>query len=375
MDARDIQADHAPQAAQAPAPVDYRKGRIGFSFRRLVRAIVVVPWVVMALGSTSALAFAWLLPQRLDDLDPQYLRLATIAFYIRTYQHFMALSFGVVFVGLMLCGLRRSAALALMVGVAAAWPIFSHKLVLPDFVSGQTTVESNSPGLRVMSANLWVNNRDVNALVAEIERVDPDVLVVQELTSWQWQAINEHFSKKLKYSDLPRITGVANIWSKYPLKADPVTLTTDYGAFRATQVDWNGKAVAVYGVHLVSPSRAWAIGRNRQQVHQLLTHLHTETRPTIIVGDFNATSLSAQLIAVERSGLKDAFKTASTEWLGLSWRPREGQFAQLGFWIGARIDHLFYSPEFKVASYRTGNDIGSDHLPIIVELQLPDTKK
>lgn len=37
------------------------------------------------------------------------------------------------------------------------------------------------------------------------------------------------------------------------------------------------------------------------------------------------------------------------------------------------IDHCLVSSEFTVKNIKTGNDIGSDHLPLIIELSLIDS--
>jgi len=359
MDPTHIQASHSPQA-QTKVVVVSESPR--FSLVRLIRTLVALPVFLCAVTATLLIAFAWLLPQRLEEDSQPYITYVKYAFYLRVFQlHLAGLLLLATFV-LLLCGWKRSALLSVLVAIAAASPFVVHLF--------QPAPAATGTPLRVMAANLWVQNKGGPELVAEIRRVDPDVLIIQELTATQWQLIRDNFGGIYKYSDLPRLNGVAAMWSKYPLKPDPATIVTKFGAFRAAELDWNGTPVALYGVHLVSPSGDWSIARNRQQIAQLIRQIEGEKRPLIIAGDFNAPALSAQLIALSRANLKDAFASVSKEWLGLSWRPRDGPLSPLGFLIGARIDHVFYSPQFKATKYETGNDIGSDHLPIVVELEL-----
>jgi endonuclease/exonuclease/phosphatase (EEP) superfamily protein YafD len=40
-------------------------------------------------------------------------------------------------------------------------------------------------------------------------------------------------------------------------------------------------------------------------------------------------------------------------------------------WLGSPVDHVAVSPDVAVLRYGVGADIGSDHLPVIVEVRLP----
>ena len=86
--------------------------------------------------------------------------------------------------------------------------------------------------------------------------------------------------------------------------------------------------------------------------------------PKICVGDLNTTTWSRYFKDfVEQSGMRSV-----REGFGIlaSWptflRPK---------WMMIPIDHCFVSDDIRVVNAFVGERIGSDHLPLIVELELP----
>jgi endonuclease/exonuclease/phosphatase family metal-dependent hydrolase len=88
------------------------------------------------------------------------------------------------------------------------------------------------------------------------------------------------------------------------------------------------------------------------------------TRPdaTVLLGDLNLTPYApafARLVA--ESGLRDALD-------GVAWRPTW----QAGFWpLALPIDHVLVPRGACVVGHEIGPDVGSDHRPLRVTLQLP----
>ncbi len=85
-----------------------------------------------------------------------------------------------------------------------------------------------------------------------------------------------------------------------------------------------------------------------------------ETRPTVIMGDFNLVRESA-IYRRWWSDLTNAFGTVGT---GLGWTKRTAFF-------GVRIDHLLSGGGVVPRSARVGPELGSDHRPLMVEVSLP----
>lgn len=96
--------------------------------------------------------------------------------------------------------------------------------------------------------------------------------------------------------------------------------------------------------------------------------------PVIITGDFNFTREQPPYqVMMDDSGLR-IIDTA----------PAKAPGTACGFEVGSRpcsaIDYIFHSPHFKSKNYKVVQDndgtyYPSDHLPVIVSLTLPETKK
>jgi vancomycin resistance protein VanJ len=83
------------------------------------------------------------------------------------------------------------------------------------------------------------------------------------------------------------------------------------------------------------------------------------TPPTLVAGDFN-TPVESQIFQDHWGDLADAFSTAG---FGLGMTRNNG-------WIKARIDHVLTGPGWYPEHVAIGRDVGSDHLPVIVDLTL-----
>lgn len=81
--------------------------------------------------------------------------------------------------------------------------------------------------------------------------------------------------------------------------------------------------------------------------------------PSIVLGDFN-TPVESRIFQRHWGDLDDAFSVAGT---GLGMTKHNG-------WIRARIDHVLVGPEWRVDRVTMGDQMGSDHRPLIVDLTL-----
>jgi endonuclease/exonuclease/phosphatase (EEP) superfamily protein YafD len=78
----------------------------------------------------------------------------------------------------------------------------------------------------------------------------------------------------------------------------------------------------------------------------------------IVAGDFNTPSES-RIFRRHWGDLTDAFTAAG---VGLGMTKYNG-------WIRVRIDHVLADPSLRIVGARVGQDAGSDHLPLIVDIE------
>ena len=155
------------------------------------------------------------------------------------------------------------------------------------------------------------------------------------------------------------------------------------GGFARGLYRWEGATIAVYNVHLHSFSgqRPWQEGwrgvlslsawaealrayradfRTRaEQARAIRQLIDAETRPFLVVGDFNSTP-GSWVYAHLSKGLQDAFGRAGAGW-GATFP------AQLRL---VRIDFVLASAEWEVRRAHVSTTVMSDHIPVVAELAL-----
>lgn len=304
--------------------------------------------------------FAWLLPQRLDNVGGVYVWCASLSFFVRVFQLHIAAVVALLAAVLFVCRRRRFALGTLL---------FAMLLLAPfarDYLPKHPPAPASST-LRVMSMNLYYRNRDEAAIVRAIEAANPDVIVLVEVTPWSLEnVIQKHLLSKYEYVNQPRFDGVGTVLSRVPYRiGDPAE--NEGGSFGRSPVlfDVGGREIALYAVHLVSPGHTWLIRQNRQQVLHLSEIVRAEKRPAIIAGDCNFSQLTPNAAALHDVGMRSAHELIGFG-LGNTWGPR--WYPSINWLPGVRIDHIWLSKELTATRSEVGLDTGSDHRPVIADI-------
>lgn len=220
--------------------------------------------------------------------------------------------------------------------------------------------------LRLVSANLG-NGRAESAAFAElIDRLQPDVAAVQEITPHQAGALTE----VLPYGELAPsqwFVGMG-IALRRPGTARPVRLGYR-DAWVADVAADNGASVEVLNVHIRAPHLLppWrTIRLRREQLHAIEAYLEeSPDAPRAVVGDLNSTAQWPLYRRLARN-LTDAAVAPARQRGG---RPE-------GTWTPSpdirpffRIDHILVCglevDDFRVAPIR-----GSDHCAVVADVRL-----
>ena len=146
---------------------------------------------------------------------------------------------------------------------------------------------------------------------------------------------------------------------------------------------WQGQRIVVYNIHLhsFSGNRPWEEGWRRmfslgawekalrayrtdfrtraEQARMIRRLIDAETRPFLVLGDFNSTPGSWVYAHLSR-GLHDAFGRAGSGW-GATFPARIPLI---------RIDFILASKEWEVRRAHTSSTVVSDHVPVVAELVL-----
>jgi endonuclease/exonuclease/phosphatase (EEP) superfamily protein YafD len=212
--------------------------------------------------------------------------------------------------------------------------------------------------IRLMSFNNWLVNGNVEALTQEIERDDPDILLMFEFGPEQ-QALKGRLRGRYGFQDDCLHLEDCNIavFSKFPI-AD----FESHGAWegppmiRATFGKELGE-LTVIGTHTI---RFPYLRAQLTQLGVLGDLVRKLSGPRIVAGDFNATPTSRMLSVFESRSLLRRLDDFLPTW------PARLQLPQLA------IDHIFASDEVKsLEKVRIGGNAGSDHFPLIVRVAGP----
>ena len=256
--------------------------------------------------------------------------------------------------GLMLA-LGRWHRTALVVGLVAA---LNAAAVLPLFIG--PAARPHTADVRVMSFNLLSDNTNYDAVIDFIADQSPDVVVLHE-ASRPWEEalaaadlgyeITRGRTEDLIFGSLVLTRPGSQVQSFGFQVSDP----------RAIEVVLPS-GVAVLGIHPLAPFPDDQTERRRFQFEFAGLWAASREGPKVIVGDFNASPWSDPFRRLRTdTGLRNSQAGYGLE---LSYPADANPLLQVS------IDHLLHSPDLVVADRRLGPPLGSDHLPLVVDLSL-----
>jgi endonuclease/exonuclease/phosphatase (EEP) superfamily protein YafD len=230
----------------------------------------------------------------------------------------------------------------------------------------KTPRQEPSYPLKLLFANVESRNNHFADFIRYVMEEDPDVVIIQEATeSWihQLHVLEERFPY---HKALPRhgSVGIA-LYSRLPVEQfEVLALGSERLPGLLARLNRGGGVLSVVTVHPRPPLRPHAFRQRNEQLRDAASIVQALPAPKILVGDLNTSlwsSYYAQLI--RHTGLSNARQ-------GFGLRPTWPTYmpVQVGM---IPIDHCLVSPDIRVLQMRTGRPIGSDHLPIVVDLVIP----
>jgi endonuclease/exonuclease/phosphatase (EEP) superfamily protein YafD len=130
----------------------------------------------------------------------------------------------------------------------------------------------------------------------------------------------------------------------------------------------NGKAYRIAGLHLPWP---FLPEQQEQAVNQLIATINGWSEPRILAGDFNLTPWSWKLNKLLWQTRLKRHGSFERSWPVLKQFTSAGAISQVPLPALLLIDNVLASPEITADLFETGENLGSDHLPIVVRMMLP----
>ena len=238
----------------------------------------------------------------------------------------------------------------LFLGFPLAVSLTFASYLIPSSDTGARAGET----LKASVANIYSGNLDTSRLQAWLEQNPTDLLGIIENTPQHDQALRELGFEHLILHPRQSNFGLALLCRTPPTRA---TILDEDSPFPSILAEFQNYQVLLS--HPVPPISKEAREVGDLQMLQLTNLLQLGSKPTIVMGDFNATPWDARMLPLREAGYRDA---------------RRG-FGFLATWPVGRpymqipIDHIFVDDSFQVLDCARGPDIGSDHYPLRATLQ------
>jgi endonuclease/exonuclease/phosphatase (EEP) superfamily protein YafD len=218
------------------------------------------------------------------------------------------------------------------------------------------------PTLRLLVANVWYPGHDYAPLLDLVEREKPDVVALIELTEDWAEGVSSGLAA-YRHRTLQAQSGAygIGIYSRVPLKdARIVYPAAGWPAVARASVTVDARSVELFVVHGPAPIRRAVAARHRDFMRGLGTLAADAGETALVCGDFNAAPWTAPY-----QELRDRGRLERDD----PWRPFEWTYPVWNRLLHVPIDHCLASSAVAVAS-RRGPTIGSDHLPLLVDVAL-----
>lgn len=274
------------------------------------------------------------------------------------FQYLIALTIS----GLTLLWLKRHKRSAIAFFAMSVWCAWQ---VLPVYVP-RRTVESRSVNpLRIVVSNVLSENCEIEGAWTVWLKENPDVLVLLEFDS-RWQRDSTGYSNQFKHRfEYPSNDnfGIA-CYSNLPVKSiEEFAFGKLAISAVAMEIQVSATNVNVVAAHPVPPVRKdYAQERNRYL--EELAALASDRDYVVVLGDLNLTPYSPYfkklLSETELADSRRGFGIQST-WPVHLWPLR------------IPIDHCLVNPEIRVVDRRVLQSVGSDHFPVLLDIEIPES--
>lgn len=222
--------------------------------------------------------------------------------------------------------------------------------------------DSSRPVYSLLHFNLYWINAKREAVIDNIIKLDPDLISLSEAaTRWTFEIkrLDEKWPHLLHCPEFG-IRGGIRFYSKWPLDK-----TSQYcgphGSFARTQVKApDGSEFTSGSVHLRWP---WPAS-GPKQLRIITPELKKVSNDALFAGDFNATTWSYSL-----QRFAEASQMNIVPGIGPTWMIDQLPL-RYTWWAGLPIDNVMTKGRIEVLSANTIEDMGSDHLPVMVKFQI-----
>lgn len=222
--------------------------------------------------------------------------------------------------------------------------------------------------LRLVVANVEYSNGNSERLLALIQEIEPDLALLLEPGAW-WESQLRPLEDEMPYvlRRPQEDTWGMLLYSRLELHDSEIRFLVepDIPSIRTTVRIGSGHDVRLFAVHPRPPRPGDDTDERDSELTTVAREIRARDHPAILAGDLNDVAWSRTTRRVQEiAGVLDprvgrgVFSTFSADLPpGLRWP----------------LDHVFVTPHFDLCHIDTLPDIGSDHLPLLVEVVLRES--
>ncbi|MFN0107455.1 MAG: endonuclease/exonuclease/phosphatase family protein [Blastocatellia bacterium] len=252
-------------------------------------------------------------------------------------------------------------------GIALVCLAINAAFVLPWYLPSSNSAQTgDGQKLRLLLSNVLWENTEHAKLIEEVRREKPDIAFFQEVTPRWAEELKALSGEYPEYRLYPTddAGGIA-AFSRIPfVRAEAAPMMEHNGPAIIAQINVGAQLVSIVSVHAPPPGGKKNFDHRTEVFDQTAEFLNSLPEPKLVIGDLNTTMWSPYYKRfVAKTGLVNV---------------REG-FGILPSWstywwpMVIPIDHCLVSRGIQVVNVRIGAPVGSDHLPLIVDLIIPQS--
>jgi len=235
-------------------------------------------------------------------------------------------------------------------------PFYPHK-------SPENSVPNTSNTFKVLICNVQMDNDEHGQCLDLINNFKPDIVLLTEVDK-KWvealRPLDASFPYFLKYPQ-PNTFGIL-LYSKLPLEDATVDfLVKDEIPSISAKIRLpSGNTFDFYGLHPEAPKPGTSTYERDTELLLVGRKLLQKKEPAVVAGDLNDVAWSTtSALFQKRTGL---------------WDPREGRGFYNTFNVNLPLlryplDHFFYTKDFYLVSLKRLPAMGSDHFPLLLDLE------
>lgn len=261
----------------------------------------------------------------------------------------------------------------LLAGISAIVVACHVMWVAPDFMPGtadnirlsEANANSSANRVRIFYANVRATNTEFGPLLDEIKAANPDIIIGVEF-AWHWREAfwQAGMVEKYPYNNVLKTGEWDQVfyYSRLRVQKDVDERVTTRTVVSLNIPVGNGELNLV-ALHSLRPTQL--LGDDYQSYwNQVLPLIEKAPRPLVVLGDFNATQYSRVYQQVKELGLRNAHEDRGRGYV-TTWPNGAEPIPPI------RIDQVFLSPEIRCIDVVEGVGQGSDHKPLILDIEVP----